>query len=789
MIGKLLLPLLFVMVLGISSISQNYTINGYINEAGTNEFLIGANVYDKETLKGTTTNNFGFFSLTLPQGTVYLTISYVGYQAYSDTIELNSDLNLNISLKPGNVLNTVDVQADKIERVEESTQMSTVTIPIQQIKSMPRFLGEVDILKTLQLLPGVQSGSEGSSGLYVRGGSPDQNLILLDGVPVYNVSHLFGFFSVFNADAINHVKLIKGGFPARYGGRLSSVLEINMKEGNQQEWHGEGSIGLIASKFTLEGPLVKNKASMIISARRTYIDILAKPFINASFEDDGTAGYYFYDLNAKFNYKIGNKDRVYLSTYMGNDKFYFRESYVDDFQNEIYRETYGGGLKWGNITGVLRWNHQFSNKLFSNTTINYSRYNFDVSASEEIYESDGVNEEYQSYNLNYFSGIEDWSAKIDFDYLPSPNHFVKFGIAGIHHHFKPGATEFKYEEQGQEPVDTAFSNFFVKAVELRAYIEDDFKISKRLKINAGLHVSGFSVNNSFYYSIEPRFAARYLLSETMSLKASYAEMSQYIHLLSNNGVGLPTDLWVPATDKVAPQRSWQVALGVAKTFNEQFEVTVEGYYKKMRNIIEYKDGASYLDNSRPWEDLVEAGVGWSYGAEFMLQKKFGKTTGWIGYTLSWTERQFENLNFGEVFPYKYDRRHDISVVVVHKFSERVEISATWVYGTGNSISLPTAIYPGIFYSNGGIFPGREIFHYKERNSYRMRSYHRFDIGITFHRKTKWGQISWNIGAYNVYNRKNPFFIYYGYDNETGKRAFRQVSIFPVLPSVSFSFKF
>jgi CarboxypepD_reg-like domain/TonB-dependent Receptor Plug Domain len=782
-----LFPLLVLCM--VSGMAQQHTISGFVKEEGSNEVLIGANVYDLRSMNGTVTNNYGFFSLTLPSDTIILVISYVGYEAYSDTVFLAGDMQMEVTLKPTHQLQEIEIKADRLEKLEESTQMSTISIPNRQIKSLPRFLGEVDVMKALQLLPGVQSGNEGTSGLYIRGGSPDQNLVLLDGVPVYNVSHLFGFFSVFNADAINSVKLIKGGFPARYGGRLASVLEINMKEGNQSGFHGEGSIGIIASKFTFEGPIVKNKGSFIVSARRTYIDILARPFINASFEDGGTAGYYFYDLNAKVNYKPGKKDRLFLSTYMGKDKFYFRETYKETGPGYEYSDAYGGGLKWGNITGVLRWNHQFSSKLFANLTFDYSKYNFDINSYEEYNTIENGKEDFESFNLKYFSGIEDFGARLDFDFIPAPSHFAKFGASIVRHAFKPGAIEYKLEETGTVPYDTAVYNSFVNAPEIRAYIEDDIKFSNRLKANVGLHASAFLLKDQTYYSFEPRIAARYLLNESMSLKASYAEMSQYIHLLSNNGIGLPTDLWVPATKKIKPQRSRQVALGLAKTLNEQFEVTIEGYYKWMENLIEYKDGASYLNTTVSWEDLVESGRGWSYGAEFFVQKKMGKTTGWMGYTLSWSNRQFDNLNFGKTFPYKFDRRHDFSIAVIHRFSKRVEISATWVYGTGNAISLPIAVYSGIDYIRNGINPDQKIFYYDERNGYRMQAYHRFDIGLSLFRQVKWGEIRWNFGLYNAYNRKNPFFIYYGYDYNTGKEAFRQVSIFPVLPSISFSFKF
>lgn len=780
--------LLLLLFFSTTAFGQKYTISGYVTDSATGEQLIGANVYDLNTLEGTTTNTYGFFSFTMEEDTVELVISYIGYQPYYKTVYLDADRKLNVALLSSVSLKEVEVTADRVEKIQERTQMSSVSIPIKQIKKLPAFMGEVDVLKALQLMPGVQSGNEGSSGLYVRGGSPDQNLILLDGVPVYNVSHLFGFFSVFNADAINNVQLIKGGFPARYGGRLSSVLEINMKEGNRNEFHGEGSLGIIASKLTLEGPIIKDKASFIVSGRRTYIDILARPLIKSQMEGDGIVGYYFYDLNGKVNYKISDKDRLYLSAYMGDDKFYFRDeqSYINN--NVEYMDAFGGELSWGNLTSVLRWNHEFSQKLFSNVTLNYSQYKFLTAVSQESTETPPNQDPiHNSFNLNYFSGIKDWSTRIDFDYVPSPRHFLKFGANAIWHTFEPGATQFQSKQASFE-LDTTFNNEKIPAYEFAIYVEDDVKITNQLKANIGVHASAFSVRDEFYYSVQPRVSARYLINEFMSVKASYAMMAQYIHLLTNSGVGLPTDLWVPATDNVLPQNSHQVAGGFATTVKDLLEVSIEGYYKVMNNIIEFKPGTSFIGSEAGWEEKVASGTGWSYGGELFLQKKTGNTTGWVGYTLSWTEREFEEINFGERFPYKYDRRHDISVAISHEFNDKWEMSGTWVYGTGNATTLPLARYQAAGGLSGPFGYSEDIYSYGERNSYRMAAYHRMDFGVTYNKETKWGGYSFNLSVYNLYNRKNPFFIYEGTDSR-GDREFKQVSLFPVLPSLSFNFHF
>ncbi|MEM9824756.1 MAG: TonB-dependent receptor plug domain-containing protein, partial [Bacteroidota bacterium] len=608
------------------------------------------------------------------------------------------------------------------------SQMSTVEVPIAQIKQIPALFGEQDVLKALQLLPGVQSGGEGQNGLYVRGGSPDQNLILLDGVPVYNASHLFGFFSVFNVDAIKDVKLTKGGYPARYGGRLSSVIEINMKEGNSNEWHGTGSIGLIASKFTIEGPLKKDKTSILLSARRTYIDLLTKPLVKREFENNGssgTAGYFFHDLNAKINHKFSEKDRLYFSVYTGKDRFYFEEEQKDEFGG-FKTDT---GLQWGNITSALRWNHLWTNKLFSNTTLTYSRYQFDTQALEEDRTIDGQLTELTSFGVSYLSGINDFAAKIDFDFVPNPNHYIRFGASAIHHHFKPGKFDLDIAIAGTDSyaLDTLLGQEDIKAQELAVYVEDDMKIGDSFKMNIGVHASAFNLKDAFYYSIQPRLSMRYLLSNGVALKGSFATMRQYVQLLTNEGIGLPTDLWLPTTKQVLPQDSWQAAIGLAKTFNQQYEVSIEGYYKKMNNVLSYKEGASLFDLS-DWQSRVTQGQGKSYGMEVFVQKKSGTFTGWLGYTLSWTNRQFEELNFGKEYPFKYDRRHDISIVGSYKVKEGVQLSATWVYGTGNAITLANSQFEGISASIDlpanapGWFRTFNGEYYADRNNFRMRSY-------------------------------------------------------------------
>ncbi len=775
--------------------SQNtYTISGHIQDATSAEKLISANIYNATTYEGTVTNVYGFFSITLPSGEQELNVSFIGYESQVLNLNLQKDTSITIDLSPSASLKEIEIVAKAQKNIAEESQMSTMEIPIAQIKKLPAFLGETDVLKALQLLPGVQSGGEGQSGLYVRGGSPDQNLILLDGTPVYNVSHLFGFFSVFNSDAIKDVKLIKGGYPARYGGRLSSVLDINMKEGNMKEVHGAGSIGLVASKLTIEGPLIKDKTSFIISGRRTYIDLLARPIFKKQFEDngeEGSTGYYFYDVNAKINHVIGDKDRIYASFYAGDDRFYFNVKEVDTAVRDFTESNIG----WGNVTSAVRWNHIWQPKLFSNFTFTYSNYNLDTKVG---YGTEFINDNTtEEISVGYLSGINDLAAKIDFDWVPNTSHYVKFGISGIQHKFKPGKFRLKQIEEDLN-FEQTLGQADVHTQEIDLYIEDDYKINSKAKINAGLHASSFIVQGKTYLSLQPRISGRYMLSDGSSLKASFATMRQFVHLLAFEGIGLPTDLWLPTTEKIKPQDSWQVAVGYAFKISKDYDLTIEGYYRGMSNLVAYKEGSGLFELN-DWQDRITQGGGTSKGVELFLQRKTGRLSGWVGYTLSFTDRQFDDLNFGEAFPYRYDRRHDISVVAIYEVGPRINISATWVYGTGNAITLANSQYV-TFHPRTLINERPNIANAEDalsRNNYRMRSYHRGDISINFVKQKKRHKRTWSLGAYNIYNNKNPFFL--TSDIETtfdsmgnvieDRFVLKQQSLFPIIPFVNYSFEF
>lgn len=772
--------------------APRFTLSGTITDQASGEHIIGATVRDLKSGKGTVTNNFGFYSLTLPSDSVLIAVTYIGYKSEAFHYFLDKNTVQNVRLEENAVLKEVEIVADRYERIEERAQMSRIDVPIEQIKNVPAFLGEKDVLKALQLLPGVSGGGEGQSGIYVRGGGPDQNLILLDGVPVYNVSHLFGFFSVFNTDAIKDVSLIKGGFPARYGGRLSSVIEINMKEGNENEFHGEGSIGLIASKLTLEGPIKKGRSSFIVSGRRTYLDILAQPLIQAGLKADdssGKIGYFFDDVNAKVNYRFSDKDRVYLSFYTGKDKFYLD---VKDDYDADYEDKFSAGLGWGNITSALRWNHVWNPKLFANSTLTYSRYLFDTSngVSSKEYEN-GKTVAADNFNLHYFSGIDDVAGKMDFDYLPHPDHYIRFGASAILHTFKPGTFKSSYYSFEAGSDTTSYSSNYIQnnvhAGEYALYAEDDWKVNTHLRVNAGLHLSGFTPDNKAYFSLQPRLNVRYLFQQGYSIKAGFSTMRQYIHLLTNETIGLPTDLWLPTTGRVKPQDSWQAAIGAAKTIGQDYECSVELYYKDMENVIAFREGSSLLQ-FQGWEDRVLQGKGTAYGAEFFVQKKRGKFNGWIGYTLSWANRQFDEINFGKVYPYRYDRRHDFEITASYKFNHHFSMSGTWVYSTGNAVTFATSRYLGPS-EYGSYFT--EIQHTPFRNNFRMPSYNRLDIGFDFTKQKKHYLRTWSIGAYNAYNRKNPFFLYTDTVRKKGQyvEVLKKASLFPLIPYVNWSFKF
>ncbi len=798
-------------------LAQKITISGWVEDSTSSEKLISATVFDANSKSGTTTNASGFFSLTIPAKSVNLNISFVGYEPFNFSKKIKKDTIVTFQLSPTSALREVEISSKRENRIENRVQMSQVALPIEQIKKIPTLIGEVDILKALQFTPGVKAGSEGSTGLYVRGGSNDQNLVLLDGVPVYNAAHVGGYFSVFNGDAIKNVRLTTGGFPARFGGRLSSVVEIDMKEGNMKTFHAEGGVGILSSRLLLEGPIVQDKVSFMFAARRSYADIYLKP-IRARKAANSTEelidyALYFYDVNAKVNYKVNDRNQVYASYYQGLDRYNDGVKQLN-FEFPFNYSINDKQISWGNSTASLRWNSLISNKLFMNATLSRSSYFFEVNNIDE----QQLVIKLRSFDLAtrndvlYNSNVKDYAAKLDFDYVPNTKNHLRFGIGATQHNFSPGnyATHSVYlatpYDLKIDPVlatkDSIVGNPQISALEPFAYIEDEISLDK-LTVNVGLHVASFSVQNSTYPTLQPRLSLLYKLPNESSLKASFSTMQQNVHLLTNDGLGFPTDLWVTSTDKIKPQQSWQVALGYAQTIKENYSFSTEVYYKRMSNVLSYKEGASFLDklDVTPWEEKVTQGIGEAYGAEFFLRKLSGKTTGWISYTLAWNNRQFTDINNGEWFPFRYDRRHELSIVVNQQLSKRWSFSANFVLQSSNPVTPPVSVFrypiinPSLNYY--------ETFYtevvYGARNSFRPAISHRLDVGFDYTFKFQKWESKISIGAYNVYNQANAYYYNIAIENQNPvgattaakpiKYSLRQISGIPIIPSLTYNFKF
>lgn len=808
LVSLFLLPVFFA--------AQNFSLSGTLKDARNGETIAGATIFFKKSHKAAFSNNYGFYSLTAPAGADTVVFSYIGYKSIVKPIVLNKNISLSLAFsQEETTLEEVEITAEGAEENVKNTQMSSIHLDMAEIKKIPAFMGEVDILKTIQLLPGIKNAGDGNTGFYVRGGGPDQNLILLDEANIYNASHLLGFFSVFNGDAIKSVNLIKGGMPAQYGGRLSSVLDISMKDGNNKEFEVEGGIGVIASRLTIQGPIVKDKGSFIISGRRTYIDILAKPLIEKS-EFKGTS-YYFYDLNAKLNYIINDKNRLFLSGYFGRDKFLYNDVSGD----------FKASIPWGNASACLRWNHIHTSKLFSNLSAIFTNYDFSFGATQ------------QDFQLIIRSGVTDYGLKYDFNYFPNSRHTVKFGAAYTFHSFAPTSVS---AQEGADIFDLG-KKIKLYSHDAAVYVSDDWDLTQKLRVNVGLRFGNFTQVGPFdrykkdffgkivdtihyktnqvvanYNGLEPRLSLRYATGKNSSIKASYARNFQYIHLASISSVSLPTDIWMPSTELIKPQLSNQYAIGFFKNLKENlFETSVEVYYKTMANQIEYKEGAQPTDNiyDNP-DNAYTFGKGWAYGAEFFMKKSKGKFTGWIGYTLSWTWRQFAEINFGEKYLAKYDRRHDVSVVMTYNANKQWDFGMVWVYGSGNRGTLPNGFF---------LYEGSLSNDYGLRNSYQFVPYHRMDLNVTYSPNRtkklekrrqalilsykergldntdiqvtkKWTRNfsnSFTLSLFNVYNRHNPYFIYVTREGDftkgTLKVGAKQVSLFPILPSITWNFKF
>lgn len=774
----LILWLLAMAATQISTAQKKYTISGTLKDQSNGETLIGASVFREGTTDGTLTNEYGFYSLSLPQDTVVVVFSYVGMNTQVRKFYLYKDTTINMEMSEGIDLQEVSVTANSNREQVNSTQMGVAEISIKEAKELPAIFGEVDVIKVLQLKPGVQSGGEGTSGIFVRGGGSDQNLFVLDEAPVYNPNHLFGFFSTFNSDAVKGVKLYKAGFPAEYGGKLSSVIDVMMKEGNRKKFSGAGGIGVIASRLTFEGPIVKDKGSFIISGRRTYADLITNALNKANEKNEKWViipNYSFYDINAKLNYDLGAKDRLLVSGYFGRDVFLYRDDNIKF------------NFNWGNAVATARWNHIINPKLFVNTVFTFSDY---------IYK---IKNTFDEFEVELGSGIRDMNLKADFSWFPTKAHTIKFGANGIYHHFL--VNRFNADSESGD-VDFEIGSTY-DAMEVAAYISDDWEISKRLTLNFGGRFSGFYNQGKFYAGGEPRFALKYTVldneKQSLSLKANYSRMYQYIHLVATSGALLPTDVWYPSNPRVKPESSDMVSLGLAWAIGKDFFISTEGYYKWLYNQIDFRDGAQLFVNDDLDGEFV-FGKGNSYGVEFYVEKKAGDWRGWVGYTLSWSWRKFADIMDGQPFHPSYDRRHDVVFVISYDIPKTpLTISATWVFGTGKAVSLPVSRFFTSDITGQNPIQFNPIF--TERNGFRMPPYHRADLGIVcrlFPKKPKF-KSDITLSVYNLYNRRNAFFMYiapeYAEDAPDDGTAIPErfqakvVSLFPILPSLTWNFSF
>ncbi len=765
------LSALILFLLVSTSFAQKYTVNGTMKDSTNGEDLFGGSVIVKELSNvGATANSYGFYSLTLEKGSYTLMYRSSGFQTKEVKIDLTENISMDVELAlPKDVQEMEEVEVTGVKENDNITSsgMNVTKFDPKDIETIPVIFGEKDIMKTLQLTPGVKTAGEGNSGFFVRGGGADQNLVLLDEAVVYNASHLLGFFSVFNSDAVKDVSLYKSGIPAEYGGRASSVMDVKMKDGNNKNFGVSGGLGLISSRLAVEGPIVKNKGSFILSGRRSYLDLFLKL---SKDENIKNTSLYFYDLNAKANYKISKKDRIFLSGYFGRDNFGFGDQF---------------GFDWGNATGTIRYNRIISNKLFSNTSVIFSNYDyrFTIGTGDDAF---GVN-----------SSIQDWNVKQDFSLFANKNNTVKFGFNGMHHTFKPGALTGGNESFNELILDSRYG------VEIGAYIQNEQKIGPRFNIMYGLRYSGFDLVGGksyefdedgdaiseteherwekieYHQGLEPRFSLSYVITENNSVKLGYNRNFQYMHQLSNSTTSSPTDVWVPSSNNIKPQIGDQIALGYYQNLKKnKYRISTEIYYKTLQNQIDYRNGADLLLNNKVEGELVY-GSGKAYGLELLLEKKKGKFTGWISYTLSRSLRQFDDINEGNVFSARQDRIHDVAVVLMYKVTKNLALAGTFIYYTGDAVTFPSGKYE----IGGNVIPL-----YTERNGYRMPDYHRADIGLTWYLKDKKRfEHNLNFSIYNLYARENAYTISFE-ENASGDTEALQTALFKMVPSITYNFK-
>lgn len=782
-----------------------FTISGFLSDSASLEPLIGASIIDVHTQKWAVTNSDGFFSLTLPAGSVSLSLSYVGYKPQQLDLDLKSNQQIRFNLERSiHLMEEIIVVAnDSLNEIPKSGA-SDDYINIADINQLPRLGGEPDLVRTIYLLPGVQSGTDGVEGMHIRGGEPGQNLVLIDGVPIYYTSHAAGLFSIFNSNAISSAKLVKGGFPARYGGRTSSVLDVRTRDGNKRQFKGGFDIGMLTSRLTFEGPIVKDKSSFIVSARKALINWYLKPFsrnIKDGNGDDGFTSYDFYDINAKVNYRFNDKDKVYLTYYQGADNF-INEGFAADtldlkgpnnlLLSYYFPQRYQERFDWGNKLAAFKWNHVFNNRLFANITASYSNLDVEINFDERdsvILLNTGAYQ-HRRYEGIFRSNIEEAAVRADFDYIPFDRSYVRFGLSTS---IRGMANGVIVSQDTQRTRDPGIEILNIRTHEYDFYVENEYQIRDDLFINAGLRLSNMHVRGKFYHSLQPRLSAHWQVNPKLSFLASASKMTQFLHLLSPSGLGLPSDIWVPSTNLIKPQDTWQGVAGFKVNLQEDLNLRMEGYYKHMENLLTYSDGANFFNN---WETNVTQGQGEAYGMEVMLRKTKGKTSGWLAYTLAWSNRQFEFVNNGDPFPFKYDRRHDLKAVVAHRVNSWLEVTANWNLSSGFRFTFPRGSIPLRVPGTGDAEVIEVVIpRYDGKNATSMPLYHRLDVGanMTFHSGKLTHTI--NVGVYNAYFRQNPLYIRvrsnYTDDNNTLSEVTElvQVSLIPITPSLNYSIQF
>ncbi|HMQ47054.1 MAG TPA: carboxypeptidase-like regulatory domain-containing protein [Saprospiraceae bacterium] len=782
-----------------------YTISGYVRNEFSQEALIYATVIDLHSGKGTETNAYGYFNLKLKEGPVALQVSYLGYSVYKTELTLDENQRLTILLQPLQTpLDVVEVVDTLSEADSGKTNWTRhASLPVVDIERLPTFGGESDLLRLTHLMPGVQTGTDGVGGLHVRGGDNGQNLILIDGAPLYNSSHGAGLFSIFNSHAIRSAQLIKGSFPARYGGRVSSILDVRTKEGNLSHFSTKGDVGLLSGRLSIEGPIIPNKSSFFVSGRTSFIDWYLRPLTVKLKEKQGETGYIdyrFHDLNIKANYSLGDKDKLYLSYYSGSDHYTNTGESVDSLHrissagerlDYLAYYPYTEKTEWANQAVSLRWHRLINDQLSAEFLAFYSSFNvqIDYSTADSLVDVSYQRLAKRSFEQTlYHSQISDAGIKADFDWSPLPNHYIRFGALASHHTYLPGALEYVEElEKKDDDEPPLLQSSEVRSQEYGLYLEDDLQVNK-WRFNIGFRAAGFLVQQKHYFSFEPRLSAQRQLNKHLQLTAYWGKMTQFLHLLSNASLGLPTELWVPATQNVPPQRAWQSGLALDYTLSNQWGIGIETYYKQMNNLLSYSEGIDLLAN---WETSVTMGKGDAYGVELLLRKRKGALQGWLAYGLARADRRFEFLNNGSAFPYKYDRRHDLKLVAIYKASEWLDLSANWILSSGFAVSLPQSQYELVLPDGASI----DVLDYGERNAFRMPIYHRLDVGAVFHFDTDEVMHQLHFGVFNLYNRQNP--LYYNlkttYEQEGSQLkpqlAFVPVPLIPLLPSVRYSIKF